>query len=195
MSAKKAERWEKIGEGAAAQMKITPKQIGHIDARGPLCHELLFLLGGTIEFVETPWKEFVLKILESVFPISPICRWLPPDDCVLECVGSLSQSDTEVYRLTPNEGLIVVFFVEYKPEPPVAGGYIHPLFNVPQLDIRRFLRPPFDESNDNLKIGQLLRSGLVQKFSPIPMTADARKGLRETHWETCRGLWHGFTKE
>jgi len=191
----KAENWEKIGEGAASQIKITPKQISHIDARGPLCHELLFLLGGSIEFIKTPWKEFVLKFLEFLFPISPICRWLPPDNSVLEWVGYHGQSETKVYRLTAKEDPLAVFFVEYKPEPPVAGGYIHPLFKVPQLDISHFLRPPFDESNDNSKIEQLLHSGLVEKFSPIPMTEEARKIVRETYMETCRGYWHEFTKK
>jgi hypothetical protein len=195
MASKSSESWEEIGEGAAAQMRTAPTKVEYIEARGPLCHELLFLLKGNIEFVKTPWREFVLKILEFQFPISPICRWHPPDNCVLERVGYNGEVDAEVYRLTPNEGPIVVFFVKYKPEPPVAGGYIRPLFNVPQLDIWHFLRPPFDDNNDNLKIENLLHSGIVEKFSIIPMTPEDKKKVSEIHLETCRGLWQGFTKK
>jgi hypothetical protein len=184
-----------MGERAAAQIEITPKPIAYIEARGYLCHELLFLLGGHIEYVKTPWKEFVLKILESLFPISPICRWFPTDG-VLEWVGSHDEDDRRVYRLTPKEGPIVVFFVKYKPEPPAFGFYIHHLFMVPQLDISYFLRPPFDESNEQLKIKQLLRSGSVGKLGPpLPMTEDGRKAFSETWMDMCRGLWQGFTKK
>jgi hypothetical protein len=195
MDTSKAEKWVEIGEGAAAQIKITPKPIAYIEARGPLCHELLFLLGGRIEFAETSWKEFALKILESLFPISPICRWFPTDG-VLEWVGDHGVDETKVYRLTPKKGPIVVFFVKYKPEPPAFGFYIRSLFNVPQLDIMHFLRPPFDESNDYLKIEQLLRSGSVGKLSPpIPITEEARRFIMENYVETCKGLWQGFTKK
>jgi hypothetical protein len=192
MNTGKSENWEKIGKGAAAEIKIAPKQLEYIEARGFLCHELLYMLGGHIEFIETPWSQLVLKILEFILPISPICRWFPSEDCILEWVGFHSQSETRVYRLTPMEGSIVVFFVEHKPEPPAGGGYIRPLFNVPQLEISKFLRPPFDESNNNLKIEQILRIGLVQKFSPIPMTSKARNRVMEIHMETCKGLWEEF---
>jgi hypothetical protein len=193
MTTEKSGKWEKTARGAATEMKITPKQLRYIEARGFLCHELLYLLGGNIEFVETSWREYVLRVLEFIFPISPICRWYPPENCVLEWVGSDRQCETKVYRLKPSEGLITVFFVEYKPEPPSAGGYIRPLFNVPQLDISKFLRPPFDENNDNRKIEQLLRAGLVEKFTPIPMTPGARNRLTEIRMETCRGLWQEFS--
>lgn len=195
MSTKKHESWEEIGAGAATEMKIAPKQVKYIEARGFLCHELLYLVGGNIEFIETPWKQFILKVLESIFPIAPICRWYPPEYCELEWVGYKWQSETKVYRLTPNEGSIVVFFVEYKPEPPAGGSYVRPLFNMPKLDISNFLRPPFDESNDNLKIEELFRTGLVEKFTPVPMTSEARHRVREIHLETCKGLWQGFSKK
>lgn len=191
---KNSRSWEKIGERAAAEIKIKPKQIKCLEARGLLCHELLYLLRGHIKFVETPWRTFVLKILEFIFPISPICKWYPPEDCVLEWVGYHKKSETKVYRLTPKEGSIVVFFVEYKPEPPAWGGYIRPLFNVPQLDITKFLRPPFENSNDNLVIEQLLRAGLVEKFSPLPMTTEAINRVRQIHIEACKGLWQAFSK-
>lgn len=195
MTTENSESWEKIAEGAAKEMKIAPLHVNYIEARGFLCHELLYLLGGRIQFVETSWKSLLLKTLELAFPVAPVCRWYPPQDCELEWVGYRGQSDLRVYRLTPNQGSITIFFVEYKPELPAAGRYIRPLFNVPRLDIRRFLRPPFDRDNDNLKIEQLLRTGSVERFTPIPMTAEARDRVEEIHLETCRGLWQGFSKD
>ena len=195
MTNKTSKNWEEIGKSAAAEIKIKPKKLKHIEARGLLCHELLYLLGGQIEFVKTSWRQCVLKILEFIFPISPICRWYPSEDCVLEWIGYDSQCETKVYRLTPREGSITVFFVEYKPEPPAAGGYVRPFFNVPQLHISNFLRPPFDESNDNIKIEQLLRAGLVEEFKPISMTSGAKNRIREIHRESCKGLWEGLSKQ
>ena len=194
MTNKTSKNWKQIGKNAASEIKITPKKLKYIEARGFLCHELLYLLGGHIEFVETSWKQYVLKILELIFPISPICRWYPSEDCVLEWVGYHSQCETKAYRLTPREGLITVFFVEYKPEPPAWGGYIRPLFNVPQLDISRFLRPPFEESNDNRIIEQLLHAGVVEKFKPILITQGAENRIREIHIESCKGLWEELSK-
>lgn len=191
---KTSKTWEETGKYAAAEIKITPKKLEYIEARGFLCHELLYLLGGHIEFVETPWRQCVLKILEFIFPISPICRWYPPEDSILEWVGYHSQCETKAYRLTPREGSITVVFVEYKPEPPAGGGYVRPFFNVPQLDISKFLRPPFEESNDNIKIEQLLRAGLVEIFEPLPLTSGARNRIREIHRETCKGLWEELSK-
>ena len=124
MNTQESDKSEEMGLGLASQMGTAARRLEYIEARGFLCHELLHLLGGSIEFVETPWREFVLKIMEAIFcPIAPICRWLPPQDCVLECVGSHSQSETRVYRLTPREGAVVVFFVEYKAEAPAGGHY------------------------------------------------------------------------
>jgi hypothetical protein len=186
--------WEETGKNAAAEIKISPKKIEYIESRGYLCHELLYLLDGHIEFVETSWKQYVLKILELLFPISPICRWHPPEDCILEWVGYHSQYEIKAYRLTPREGSIIVFFVNYKPEPPVGGGYVRPFFNVPQLDISQFLRPPFEENNNNIKIEQLLREGIVEKFEPLPLTSGAKNIIRETDREVCKGLWEVLSK-
>lgn len=194
MTNKTSKNWGEIGKGAAAEIKITPKKLKYIEARGFLCHELLYLLGGHIEFIGTSWRQYILKILELTFPISPICRWYPLEDCVLEWVGYHSQCETKVYRLTSREGLITVFFVEYKPEPPAAGGYIRSFFNVPQLDISKFLRPPFEESSDNTKIEQVLRAGLVEKFKPLPMTSGAKNRISEIHMETCKSLWEELSK-
>ncbi|MAE11340.1 MAG: hypothetical protein CL876_05440 [Dehalococcoidales bacterium] len=48
-------RWRRL----AAEIKIEPKKVPFIEARGFLCHELMYLLGGNIEFVETAWNEFI----------------------------------------------------------------------------------------------------------------------------------------
>jgi len=188
------EDWYEIGKGVAAEIGITPNKLEYLEARGFLCHELLYLLDGYLQFVETSWKQYVLKSLEMIFPISPICRWYPPEGCALEWIGYHIRNETKVYRLIPVEAPITVFFVEHKPEPPAAGGYIHSLFNVPQLDISNFLQPPFEENNSNIEIEQILHAGLVQKFAPLPMTSEAKNRAREIHLETCKGLWEGFSK-
>ena len=195
MTIKNSESWEKMGRGAAAEMKITPRQVKHIEARGFLCYELMYLLGGCIEFIETPWKNFILKTLEYLFPVAPICRWYPPENSELEWVGYHAQEETKVYRFISEGNPVVIFFVNCKPEPPAGGGYMHSLFKVPQLDISKFLRPPFEKNNDNLKIEQLLRAGMVGKFAPIPMTDGAKDRVREVHLETCKGLWQEFSKK
>jgi hypothetical protein len=195
MTTQSSESWEEIGTRVAIKMKITPQKIEYIEARGFLCHELLYLLGGRIEFVETPWKNFILKILELILPIAPICRWYPPENSELEWVGYNPQSETKVYRFTPEGNPIVIFFIEYKPGPPIAGGYAHHLFKVPQLKVSRFLRPPFEKDNDIFKIEKILRTGMVEKFTPIPMTDEARNGVKEVHLETCRGLWQVFSQK
>jgi len=145
-----------------------------------------------LEFVQTTWKSFALKMLELLFPIAPICRWYPASDAVLECVGYHAQQETIVYRLTPQGADATVFFVNYKPDPPAWGGYIRPLFNVPQLDFHKFLRPPFDKDNDAPRFERLFRSGIVEQSEPIPMTGGARDVVRDTHLEVSKGLWLGL---
>lgn len=193
------EREDKNGVGLAAQIGIAPRRLEYIEARGFLCHELLLLLGGYIEFVPTSWREFVLKVMEAIsLPISPICMWLPPQGCVLECVGLHSQCDTRVYRFTPNEGAVVVFFVRYEPERPAYGPYVRPEFNVPQLDYQMFLRPPFDASNNDQKLilnfrHGVLRDGPAARSSPPLLTPEARGGEVDRWMAMCRGIWRGFT--
>jgi len=186
------ERREKDYEGLAAQIGTPPRQLEYIEARGFLCHELLHLLGGAIEFVGTPWRQWVLKIMEAFcIPISPICRWLPPEGSVLECVGTHRQAETRVYRLTPDGGAVVVFFVEYRPEHPAGGTYVRSAFSVPQLDLWKFLRPPFDLSNSSMRIAGRLRGGLTQGFSPL-VGPDSARHVEEMHLAMCRGIWKGF---
>jgi hypothetical protein len=48
------DNWEYIGRGYAKEIGINPTSIEYIEARGFLCHELLYLLGGWIEFIFTP---------------------------------------------------------------------------------------------------------------------------------------------
>jgi hypothetical protein len=188
------ETWKERDRSGIAEIKITPKRIEYIEARGFLCHELLYLLGGHIEFVETLWRQCALKLLEYILPISPICRWFPLDDCILEWVGHYNQSETRAYRLTPREGSITVFFVEYKPSRPTFGRYVRPFYNFPQLDISKFIRPPFEESSDEVEFEQLLRTGLVEKFEPMPMTSEARNRITEIHREMCKVFWEELSK-
>jgi hypothetical protein len=180
--------WEDIARNAAAELKMPPLKIPHIEARGLLCHELMHLLGGRIEFVETPWKSFVLRALESFIPIAAVCRWIPPSKSELAEVGYDGGQETKVYRFMPESDAPVIFFVNFKPEPPAGGRYIRSLFNVPQLDLHRFLRPPFNE-NRGSQLDQRLRSGMTERFTPMPMTEAAADYLSEQDVEICRGLW------
>ena len=89
-----------------------------------------------------------------------------------------------------------MFFVDYKPEPPAWGKYIRPLFNVPQLDGQKFLRPPIKFNNDDsLKI-ELLFNGLVEKFTTplIPSTPEAKDRMKVLMTELYKGIWEGFSK-
>lgn len=181
-----------LGRNAAIEIKISPIQTSHIEARGFLCHELLFLLGGHIEFIQTSWRQFALKFLEYLFPILPICRWYPPENSVLEWIG-IHESTFRVYRLIPTEPPITIFFVNYAPETPMVR-HIRPLFKVPQLAISYFLQPPFVGSPTTMDIEQKLRVGSVQIFTPIPLTPEARKEHNESINEVDRGLWEEFVK-
>jgi hypothetical protein len=154
----------------------------------------MHLLGGRIEFVETPWRSFILKALESFIPIAPVCRWIPPSDSELAQVGYEASQETMVYRLIPESGEAVIFFVNYKPEPPAGGRYIRSVFNVPQLDLHRFLRPPFID-NRGAELDHLLRTGLTERFAAIPMTDAAADYLSDQNVEVCRGLWEGLSRE
>jgi len=188
--------WEDIARGAAAQLKRPARNISYIEARGFLCYELMHLLGGCIEFVETPWKNVVLKALEFFFPIAPVCRWVPPRNSELAQVGCYHTQETVVYRLLPVDGPVVIFFVNYKPEPPIGGWYIRSLFNVPQLDLRYFLRPPFTKDNRDAQLDELLRSGMTEKFDLIsPMTEAAADHLAEETAGMNRAMWEEFSRK
>jgi hypothetical protein len=187
---------EELGERAAACIRVTPQQVEYIEARGCMCHELLYLLGGSIGYCETPWREFTLKMLEFMFPISPICRWYPPEDHKLEVVGCHPRYETKAYRLKPREGPATVFFAEFRPEPPAFGGYVRPLFNMPRLDLGRLLSPPLDDSYaDNNKNELLLRSGVQQGLTPLPVTQEVLDCISDRASATNRGLWKGLSED
>jgi hypothetical protein len=100
-----------------------------------------------------------------------------------------------VYRFTPDHGDRVIFFVNYKPEPPAGGRYVRPLFNLPQLDLTKVIRPPFDHSNQDRKLPSRLRPGSVQLFTPIPQTDDAvRYGLTLSS-RTNLGIWEELCRD
>jgi hypothetical protein len=189
------QQWESIGRDAAAEIKTTPIDVAYVEARGPLCHELLCLLGGSVEYAETPWKSFLTKVLEHFAAIAPLCRWVPPPNSQLERVGYHPMGEAVVYRFTPDHGDRVIFFVNYKPEPPAGGRYVRPLFNLPQLDLNKFIRPPFDHSNQDRKLPSRLRPGSVQLFTPIPQTDDAvRYGLTLSS-RTNLGIWEELCRD
>jgi hypothetical protein len=78
-----------LGKRTAIEIKSAPEQLEYLEARGYLCHELIYLLGGHIEYVQTSWKQLVLKFMEYIFPISPICRWYPPEKGVSDFLCKL----------------------------------------------------------------------------------------------------------
>jgi hypothetical protein len=127
-----------IGRWAATQMKIPPQKIELIEARGPLCLQLHHLLGGRYEFVETPLGQHVAKLPERTSPVSPICRWYPPERCVLEWVGYQSEFETKAYRFIPEQDQATVFLVEFEPE--------RPYYWFPRIRDNEFMKPPFTES-------------------------------------------------
>lgn len=184
--------WRQVGVDAAHQIKTTPKKLAYIEARGSLCHELLYLLGGHIQFIETPMRQWLLKIFEFFLPVSPICQWYPQKNSSLEQIGYYHQSETKVYKLTKDKQTVAIFFIEYSPEPPAGGRFVRSFFNFPYL--KEFLKPPYETSDYNEKLNQDLRDGLVEKFTPIPMTEDARNYAANLGQEMHRGLWDELNK-
>jgi hypothetical protein len=181
-----------IGRSAAAEIKKPARNMSYIEARGYLCHELTYLLGGFVTFTETPMKNFFMKAFEYFLPIAPICRWIPPLNSTLEQIGYHKDEETTVYRFKSESDPTVIFFVNYKPEPPAAGPYLPALFNVPHLDSFRFLRPPFGNRDE---IEHVFRDGMVGRFTPIPMTEGAREFMAITQVEMDRAMWEEFCKD
>jgi len=182
-----AETWEEIGRGVAREIGVDPANIEYIEARGFLCHELLYLLGGRIEFIFTPWWRLFSRLGDILFGVFPICRWYPPEDSILEWVGYHSQCETKVYRLTITQDDKVVFFVEYQP-----NKWFFPC-NVPWLVQDRFLRPPFEKNKEI--ISRNLRDSInrhQQGFEPIATEEQIRTYSHSD--EIDKGLWEGFTQ-
>jgi hypothetical protein len=183
------ETWEEIGRGVAKEIGIAPKKIEYIEARGFLCHELLYLLDGRIDFIFTPWWRLFRRLGDSIFGVFPVCQWYPPEGTILECVGRHSQCETEVYRLTITQDDKVVFFVEYQPE----SEMFFPCNNVPWLVQDRFLRPPFEKNKEI--ISKNLRDSInrhQQVFKPI-VTKEVIRACSHSD-EIDKGLWEGFTQ-
>lgn len=182
---------EYIGRGIAKEIGIEPKRIEYVEAKGFLCHELLYLLDGRIEFVFTPWWRLFCRLGDILFGIFPVCRWYPSDNSILEWVGYHSQHETKVYRLTKTQDDQIVFTVEYQPEPPAdMSGVVFP-YNVPCLRQDMFLRPPF-EKNKKL-ISKNLRYSvhrLALRFEPLATEEEIRKASHRD--EIDKGLWEGF---
>ena len=186
---KLVETWEEIARGVAKEIGIDPTNIEYIEARGFLCHELLYLLGGRIEFIFTPWWRLFSYIGDILFKTFPICRWYPPVDTILEWVGYDRQCETKVYRLTITQDDRAVFFVEYEPGV-LRGGFP---YNVPRLVRDRFLRPPFEKYKE--LISKNLQDSIhrhEQCFEPIATKEQIRNSSHQD--EVDKGLWEGFLK-
>jgi hypothetical protein len=192
LQSKSHSSWAGIGRSAAAEIKKPARNMSYIEARGYLCYELTYLLGGSVTFTETPMKNFVMKALEYFLPIAPICRWIPPLNSTLEQIGYHGTGEATVYRFQPEDEATVVFFVNYEPEPPASGPYLPSLFNVPQLDSFKFLRPPFGNRDE---IEHVFRRGMVGRFTPIPMTEGARESMAITQVEMDGAMWEEFCRD
>lgn len=177
-----------VGWDAARSVREAPKRVRYVEAQGFLCHELLVLLGGRVEYVlprRTTLRQWLAARLAPTFPS---CRWHPPDGAVLEEVAQ-PDADTTVYRCKSDTDGPVVFFVQYQPEPPAGQPGDRFPYNVPRLDMDHFLRAPFTGRSQQLAMARL-RGGchLGPVFEPIPMSDDARDYADAIHRETCRGL-------
>ncbi len=182
---KLAETWEEIGRGVAKEIGIDPMSIDYIEVRGFLCHELLYLLGGRIEFIFTPWWRLFRRLGDILFKTFPICRWYPPEHSILEWVGYHKQQKTKVYRLIITQDDQAVFCIEYEPE-----RYTFP-YNVPRLRQGWFLRPPFEKYQK--LISKNLRYSirrLEQIYEPIATEEQIRIASHQD--EVDKGLWEGF---
>lgn len=185
------DNWEYIGRGVAKEIGIAPTNIEYIEAKGFLCHELLYLLGGRIEFIFTPWWRLFRRLGDRLFKTFPICRWHPTEDSILEWIGYHSQYKTKVYRLTIAQDDRAVFFIEYEPEAPIGYPETEFPYNVPCLVQDRFLRPPF-EKNQEL-ISKNLRYSINRReqcFEPLATEEQIRASSHRDEIE--KGLWEGF---
>ena len=184
---------EAEGEKVADEVRIPPVRAEYIEARGFLCHELLYLLGGSVEFSRASRRERVLRALESLLPVMPVCRWHPPEGCTLELVGQNARYfGTKVYRLKRGRNPEAVFFVQYRPD---RGGLIPSLDKTPMLDLGFFLRPPFDHSNSNRKLEEKLRYGIYLQLFPSMCTAEAEQCIADWRLGLCRGMWKGLSED
>ena len=191
--AKTIRRSEEMGEAVAALVRVPPRRVKYIKARGILCHELLSLLGGSIEFRRATSRQRVIWALESVFRIMPVDRWYAPQDCTLELVGQHSEYETRAYRLRRDRNPQAVFFVLYKPSE--RDGHNPAFSNTPMLDYDRFLRPPFDHSNDSSALLQLLRRRTYVHVLPSLLSPEAEQFATDCRLAICRGLWKGLNDD
>ncbi|MBA7619570.1 hypothetical protein ES703_26909 [subsurface metagenome] len=184
------DNWEYIGRGAAKEIGIDPTSIEYIEAKGFLCHELLYLLGGRIEFIFTPWWRLFRRFGDSLFKTFPICQWHPPEDSILEWVGYHSQHKTKVYRLTITQDDRAVFFIEYEPEASIGSETEFP-YNVPCLVHDRFLRPPFEKYME--LISKNLRYSISRREQIYEQIATKEEIRASSHGdEIDKGLWERF---
>jgi hypothetical protein len=176
----------KYGKTIAKEIGVKPKIIEFIEGRGFLCHELIYLLGGRIEFVLLPWWDIIRHICNSICGVFPLCRWYPPEGSMLEYVGYCSTFETKFYRYESPSTETVVFAIEYDP------GYdtFFP-FKGPRLKEDMFLRPPFE--NDKKLISDTLRriSIPLPTYTPL-VSQETFTDLYKHTIERNRGIWEGL---
>lgn len=185
MELKGQQDWYEIGVNAAKEIKIPNRSIAYIESRGFLCHELLYLFKGHIEFVETSLKQWFLKLVERILPISPTCRWYPDENSFLSQIG-YEPNDKRIYQLQKDQNILAILFINYKEDYPGS-----PFYNYPRLD-KILQKPP--ETRYNEKMNANLRIGLERKFTPIPISDDARSAVNKYDRAINAGLWDGFTE-
>lgn len=154
---KQKSKWYEIGVAGGIEIKAGahPRPVDFIEDRGFLCHELLYLLGGVIEYRKVPWRQILRRLWHSVFGGVPICRWYPPDG-LLEKIGFAVYDITNVaYRFSAQGKDTVVFLVRDR-------EYDQDLHYRPRLNEHYFLCPPFDHEQ---YISFVLRNGLQSPFS------------------------------
>ena len=175
------EHWIELGRQGAKEMGIDPIRIEYIKAKGFLCHELLYLLGGRIEFILRSSWQLISIFADILFKTFPICRWYPPEGSILELVGTYHHYKTKVYRLTITQDDRAVFFIEYKPEAPDGSGKVDFPYNVPCLV--KFLCPPFNKNKESiLKNLRCCIRGRECRYEPVGWLPD----------EMNKELWEGF---
>ena len=183
------DNWEYIGRGVAKEIGIEPKRIEHIEARGFLCHELLYLFDGRVEFIFTPWWRLLKRLGDIFFGIFPISRWYPPEGSVLEWVGYHPKLETKVYRVFITQDDKAVFCIEYEPEGAISG--LEFPYNLPRLRQDMFLYPPFEKYQK--LISKILRYSIKcreQIYEPIATEEQIRASSHRDEVE--KGLWEGF---
>jgi hypothetical protein len=179
----------KFGKSVAEEIRRNAQVKAFIAGRGFLCHELLYLLGGRIEFIITPWWNIIRHACDAILGLFPLCRWYPPEGTILEYIGYASMFETKFYRcVTPGKNT-VVFAIEFDP----GSDSFFP-FRGPRLKEDLFLRPPFE--NDRNIIKDTLRGISIPLPTYTPLASEETIiNIYKHNLEQNRGIWEGLCKK